>query len=67
MPVEGICLYPVLSHPGWDNDRYCPNGLLEMEPKHGRRPVHQPLARELRRQQQEFAEFFGERAKDAAA
>jgi len=67
VPVEGICLYPVLSHPGWDNDRYCPNGLLELEPKHGRRPVHQPLARELRRQQQEFAEFFGERAKDAAA
>ncbi|WP_245624433.1 beta-glucosidase [Belnapia moabensis] len=66
VPVEGICLYPVLSHPGWDNDRYCPNGLLEMEPKHGRRPVHAPLARELRRQQQDFAEFFGERSEAAA-
>ncbi len=66
VPVEGICLYPVLSHPGWDNDRYCPNGLLEMEPRHGRRPVHAPLARELRRQQQDFAEFFGERSEAAA-
>ncbi|WP_152046272.1 glycosyltransferase [Aureimonas psammosilenae] len=28
VPVEGICLYPVLDHPGWDDERYCPNGLL---------------------------------------
>lgn len=53
-PVEGLCLYPVLSHPGWDDDRYCPNGLLELEPLHGRRPVHAPLAAELRRQQAAF-------------
>ncbi len=45
----------MLSHLGWDNDRYCPNGLLEMEAPHGRRAVHAPLARELRRQQAEFA------------
>ena len=55
VPVEGICLYPVLGHPGWDDDRYCPNGLLEMEAHHGRRAVHAPLARELRRQRAEFA------------
>jgi hypothetical protein len=55
LPVEGGCLYPVLSHPGWDDDRYCDNGLLEMEAHHGRRTVHAPLARELRRQQAEFA------------
>lgn len=55
LPVEGICLYPVLSHLGWDNDRYCDNGLLEMEVHHGRRTVHAPLAQELRRQQAEFA------------
>jgi hypothetical protein len=49
VPVEGICLYPVLSHPGWDDDRYCPNGLFEMQPKHGRRQVYRPLAEELAR------------------
>lgn len=27
IPVEGICLYPILNHPGWDNDRDCQNGL----------------------------------------
>ncbi|HMQ53328.1 MAG TPA: beta-glucosidase, partial [Anaerolineae bacterium] len=25
--VEGICLYPILNHPGWDDDRHCYNGL----------------------------------------
>lgn len=28
VPIEGVCLYPILDHPGWDDDRYCPNGLL---------------------------------------
>ncbi len=59
VPIHGICLYPVLGHMGWDEDRYCPNGLFEMEPKHGRRPVHAPLAEALRREQAEFARMFG--------
>jgi len=68
VPVEGLCLYPVLSHPGWDDERHCPNGLLEPEPRHGaRRPVHAPLARELRRQQAEFAALFSPLAAEAAA
>ncbi len=49
--VEGVCLYPVLSHPGWGNGRMRPNGLFEMQLRHGLRPVHEPLAAELRRQQ----------------
>ncbi|PTW46458.1 glycosyltransferase involved in cell wall biosynthesis [Sphingomonas faeni] len=32
VPVEGVCLYPILDHPGWDDDRYCPNGLLACSP-----------------------------------
>jgi hypothetical protein len=51
VPVEGACLYPVLSHPGWDDDRYCANGLLEMEVRANRRVEHAPLAAELRQQQ----------------
>ena len=66
VPMEGICLYPVVSHMGWDEDRYCANGLFELEPKHGRRVVHAPLAEELRRQQAEFARFFAEQRVAAA-
>ena len=58
VPVEGICLYPVLGHRGWDDDRYCPNGLLEAAWREGRRLVHAPLAGELRRQQALFRELF---------
>lgn len=32
VPIEGVCLYPVLGHLGWDDDRYCPNGLIEWDP-----------------------------------
>ena len=39
---------------GWDNDRHRDNGLFGMEARHGRRTMHAPLARKLRRQQAEF-------------
>ncbi|ADY27218.1 hypothetical protein Deipr_2087 (plasmid) [Deinococcus proteolyticus MRP] len=29
VPVLGVCLYPVVNHPGWADDRHCPNGLLD--------------------------------------
>ena len=55
VPVEGICLYPIADHPGWDNDRHCPNGLLGLAPDPAGRLAHGPLADELQRQQQIFA------------
>lgn len=26
--LRGLCLYPVLDYPGWDDDRHCDSGLL---------------------------------------
>ena len=52
LPIEGICLYPIVNHPGWDDDRHCHNGLLDYADDHGRRTAYEPLARELRRQQE---------------
>ena len=56
VPVEGICLYPVLNHLGWDDDRHCQNGLLDF-PRcaAGHRGVVGPYAEELARQQAMFA------------
>jgi beta-glucosidase/6-phospho-beta-glucosidase/beta-galactosidase len=51
VPVEGICLYPIANHPGWDDDRHCHNGLVDYPDATGQRAVFEPLARELRRQQ----------------
>lgn len=48
VPVEGICLYPVCNHPGWDDDRLCPNGMFDHCHQDGRRDVHLPLAEALR-------------------
>jgi hypothetical protein len=52
--VVGICLYPVVDYPGWDNDRHCPTGLWGYAGAEGGRPVYLPLASELRRQQRLF-------------
>jgi len=46
-PVEGLCLYPVLSHLGWDDDRRCPNGLFEGFAPAAPRTVYEPLATTL--------------------
>lgn len=54
VPVEGICLYPILNHPGWDDDRHCPNGLLDYDRITFSRSVYQPLANELARQRPTF-------------
>lgn len=51
VPVEGVCLYPIADHVGWDDDRICPNGLLGHEPLPGGRRVHEPLADALRQAQ----------------
>lgn len=42
--IEGICLYPIANHPGWDDDRLCPNGLFAHTPRRHGRDVHKPLA-----------------------
>ncbi len=51
VPVEGICLYPILDHPGWDNERLCPNGLLRTMADGITRQADQAYAAELARQQ----------------
>jgi beta-glucosidase/6-phospho-beta-glucosidase/beta-galactosidase len=50
VPAEGICLYPILNHPGWDDDRHCHNGMLDYGDPEGHRAVYEPLAREVERQ-----------------
>lgn len=50
VPVEGVCLYPIVNHPGWDDDRHCYNGLFDYADADGHREVYQPLANEVARQ-----------------
>jgi len=52
VPVEGICLYPILDYPGWDDDRHCETGLWGLARPDGHREPCSDLALELERQQQ---------------
>jgi len=52
IPMEGLCLYPILNHPGWDDDRHCHNGLWDYCNDDGERELCKPYADELRHQQE---------------
>jgi beta-glucosidase/6-phospho-beta-glucosidase/beta-galactosidase len=51
VPIHGLCLYPIVNHPGWDDDRHCYNGLWDYPDAAGSREIYEPLARELSSQQ----------------
>ncbi len=51
IPVQGICLYPILNHPGWENDRHCHNGLFDYADPTGGRDLYWPLAEAILAQQ----------------
>jgi hypothetical protein len=50
LDIRGICLYPIVNHPGWTNDRHCQNGLWDYPDAAGHREIYAPLAKELRHQ-----------------
>jgi beta-glucosidase/6-phospho-beta-glucosidase/beta-galactosidase len=45
--INGICLYPIVNHPGWADDRHCHNGLWDYADDAGNREIYQPLASEI--------------------
>ncbi len=59
VPVQGLCLYPVLDYPGWNNDRHCHTGLWGFANAQGEREIYEPLARELQQQQRLFKQLAG--------
>ncbi len=44
---HGICLYPIVNHPGWDDNRHCRNGLWDYPNEKGEREIYAPLAEEI--------------------
>lgn len=53
--IEGVCLYPVISHLGWDDGRHCQNGMFEGYGPDWPRIPNGPLADEVRYQAELFA------------
>jgi hypothetical protein len=54
IPVHGICLYPILNHPGWVDDRHCHNALWDYPDDRGHREIYAPLEKELKKWQRYF-------------
>ncbi len=50
VPLEGVCWYPIVNHPGWDDDRHCHNGLWDYPNEFGERDSFGPMEDELREQ-----------------
>ena len=55
-PVLGICLYPVMDYPGWDDDRHCAVGLIEASADWSERRLRRELGEELMLQARLFAD-----------
>jgi hypothetical protein len=66
VPVEGICIYPILNYAGWENERPCETGVLGALDEHGRRRIYRRLADEIARQDTIFRELFAERQASAS-
>ena len=46
--LHGVCLYPILNHPGWADDRHCHNALWDYADAHGHRKIFAPLAKVIK-------------------
>lgn len=55
IPIAGMCWYPFLDYPGWDDDRYCPTGVFGYADNEGSRASFHPLSMAMKAQQERFA------------
>lgn len=52
--IIGICLYPVMDYPGWDDNRHCACGLIEVDAEWQSRSLRLDFVAELSCQQRLF-------------
>lgn len=53
--LTGVCIYPVMDYPGWDNNRHCACGLIAVDEAWNGRTIRSDLAEELVLQDHLFA------------
>ena len=52
--LEGVCLYPIMDYPGWDNGRHCRCGLIRLTDDWERRDVDLDLLEQLEEERHLF-------------
>lgn len=60
VPVEGLCWFPFLDYPGWDDGRYCPAGLFGYPDGEGNRAPFHPLHVQLQALNQQVRSAMNE-------
>lgn len=55
LPIEGLCWYPFLDYPGWDDNRYCPAGVFGYADGEGGRASNHPLHRAMQAVHRRFS------------
>ena len=55
VPVEGICLYPVMDYPGWRDERHCRCGLIQSEGDWSGRALDGDLLEQIAEEQAFFS------------
>jgi beta-glucosidase/6-phospho-beta-glucosidase/beta-galactosidase len=48
VPLNGVCLYPITNHPGWEDSRHCHNGLWDYADANGDRESYAPFESAIR-------------------
>jgi hypothetical protein len=66
VPLEGMCLYPIVNYPGWGDDRHCESGLWGYADAEGNRDIYAPMAEELQRQQQVIGDVLWQQQQGAS-
>jgi beta-glucosidase/6-phospho-beta-glucosidase/beta-galactosidase len=59
--LQGLCLYPIINFPSWDDEFHLHNGLWDYADERGNREIYVPLARELSRQQEMFERLLNQK------
>jgi len=57
--IGGVCLYPVMAYPGWDDDRDCATGIFGSPGADGVRPINETLHEEVVRQSERLKSRVG--------
>jgi beta-glucosidase/6-phospho-beta-glucosidase/beta-galactosidase len=47
VPMQGICIYPVMDYPGWDDERHCPCGVIACDADYAERRLVEEMARQI--------------------
>ena len=59
LPLLGLCLYPVMDYPGWDDDRHCTCGLIRTDERFEARSLDAAMLAQLQEEEMLIRQHVG--------